>query len=346
MRLLPLLFAGFAVTLATAASACPIFIPQGPRNAASIEYDRQYCAWQRALGERIATDPDPDVAWAGAALAVRDNCEATEPPALVPSPPTTAGGRLMQLHYCQRSGTCDDALARWRKAEPDNLYVLALAIENDEPVSDADFDRTTHYADGWRDVRRIVATVLARYDVAPPRKPSDYLPGPMWRTIDEKPADLVFPMQAMRRTLDALDNREPFAPALHAQFARILLAARDTPFAAEYGARHGIDDAVTDPVERRRYCTADARANENAQLLWELTIEKPDSPAAQRFADLLRDGNALDAIDAFAASLPLAQRPAPVNENDIDACVDEVDGEEDEDDVEPIEAIADVTTIP
>lgn len=151
----------------------------------------------------------------------------------------------------------------------------------------------------------------------------------------------------MRWTLGALDNREPLAPALRAQFAQILLAARDTPFAAEYGARHGIDDAVTDPVERRRYCTADARATENAEMLWELTMENPDSPAARRFADLLRDSNALDAIDTVAANLPPAQRPAPVNQNDIDACVDEIDGSEElEDDVEPTEAIADTAAMP
>ncbi|HJU39444.1 MAG TPA: hypothetical protein VJ724_07700, partial [Tahibacter sp.] len=305
----------------------------------------QFCAWQRELGERIATDPDPDVAWAGAALAVREGCESTAPVAFAPPPPTNAGGRLMHYVYCERSDTCGDALAQWRAAEPDNLYLMVLALDAGDDVAPSEFARATRYADGWLDVRRIVATAAAHYDLAPPPRPAEYERRSLWLLTVDTPNDLLFDMQLSRGLFDALVDRDLADRALRRKLADILLAAEGTPFAGESGAQLGLD-AATDAEDRRRYCTASRRAEASVAALWELTVEAPNSPAARQFADLLRDRNALDAIDAMAASLPLRVRPLAIDQKAIDDCVGDVpdeDDAQDDDAVEPIEAIADAT---
>jgi hypothetical protein len=302
-------------------------------------YDRELCLWQRATGERIAGDPDPDVAWAGAALAARDDCgSGTRALAVTPPPPTTAGGRLMQLDYCDAVNDCSDTLARWRETDPGNLYVAALALEAGAPDVAQDLATATHYDDPYLDLTRIVTQITTRYDFTPPPAPTDYMPLTTSQMMREELLFSLIDTGRISTTLRGLVDHETLAPELRLKLADMLAAAEGSPYAVETAAELGIA-AASAPADREHWCRLHLRAQNAAAATWELT--RGDAPAALStdYATLLRSRNAVDAVDAIVARLPANLRPHPVDEKMLEKCVaskasfdvdDEVDGNPDD----------------
>ncbi len=303
------------------------------RNAATIAYDQGVCAWRRALGERIAADADPNVAWAGAVIAVLATCRDENVPSRLPPRPTTGVGRLMWHTYCAQSRRCGGTLEQWRAAEPDNLFVLGLSArassvgpdfdtgDGDEScgAGESQFSRATRYDDYYEEVRALTAGIVARYGFTPPPAPADF-DARTSETFYARSADFLSPEYLFRGPLEEVRDDSSVSTAERLRFADLLIAVKGSPYAVQHGAQLGAL-AATGLAERDRYCRLALRGVASDRAVDAMVDDQAAPAAVREFHRLLRDGNALDAIETVAASLPVEQRPKAVDPAHVAACV-------------------------
>ncbi|HJU39445.1 MAG TPA: hypothetical protein VJ724_07705 [Tahibacter sp.] len=337
MTMVLLVLAATPTTGAHADTVMPRFALDLPeRNAATIAYDKAVCAWRRALGERLMADASNEVAWAGAVVATLATCRVESVPVSLPDPPTTPVGRLMQHLYCATTRRCAGVLERWRAAEPDNLFVLGQSYsastagedygsgEPDAACNDDANARIARYDDYYAATRTLVATIVERYGFTPPPAPVDF-DASASITGEARSGDFIGAEYLFREAPEAIrDDRFP-SDAQRLERAVLLAAVKGSPYAAQYGAQLGVALA-TDFVERNRYCRLALRGVASDAAIDAMVADRTDSAVAQEFHRLLRDGNAVDAIDAVAASLSTELRPKPVDPARIAACVIHVPG--------------------
>ncbi|MDC8013456.1 hypothetical protein [Tahibacter soli] len=311
----------------------PYELPPDRRNAATVEYDAAVCAWRRALGARVAADADPDIAWAGAVIAAQETCrDEHAPPARLPEPATGAG-RLMWHEYCARTQRCEGTLVRWRAAEPGNLFVLGLSAEARTSGTDSDdgddeqtcgrevgeFSGATRYDDHYAPTRALAASVVERYGFVPPTAPADF-DAQTSETFYARSADFFQPDTVLRGALEEIRDDYATSDVERLRLAQMLIAVKNSPYAAQYGAQLGAK-AATDAADRDRYCRLALRGIAVDEAIDAMVLDGTGSLAAREFHRLLRDGNGVDAIEAVAASLPLALRPKPVDPVHVAVCV-------------------------
>jgi hypothetical protein len=291
-------------------------------------YDRQHHEWIRSVAQRLIADRDPQIAWTGVMLvSSMDNAL----PASLPPQPTTGVGRLMQYLACDNGKHCPEALTRWVDAEPDNVFVVALALaddrhdERDDALTDSlrgKLAHATRYDDYYLAIRALVDTIAARIDVTPPPAPSGYTPPPCSFLYDTSFSGLLLVAASATDASEGLLDGPPLDAATKLRLADLLIDAPRNLQAAGVGAELGMSVA-TSPIDRERYCRIEARANAQEDVIeWLLT--DPDARRLRhlhRFHQALATHNHLDAIDAIAPQLPSDHRPAPVDPAQVAACV-------------------------
>ena len=326
MRLAPFVLALAASVTAFDADACSTLVSKRDiRSEALKHHDGVYEKWFLSITRRLAESPDNEIAWAGAMLSPTGDDNDISVPAL----PTTGLGRLMRYAWCDGSRRCPGALAQWLAAEPDNLFVLALAMdERNTPLADEARERlayATRYDDYTIDAQALGKRISALPDTEPPPAPEGY----------ERPAlgcialsdariqshiDGVM-LMAVSFNMHGLKSAPVDAP-VKLRLADLLLASPRSIHAAEVGAQIG-NEVATDPIDRERYCRAEARADAQDDALSWLVTDAGAVRGGERaaFYDALRTRNALDAVDAVAAQLPASRRPDPVDPERVAACV-------------------------
>lgn len=349
MRMSTLVLLSLAATAAFSTQAdtsLPILAIE--RNPAIIEYDLEVCAWRRALGERIAADPDPNIAWAGLLIAAQASCREDgaqpEPPPL----PTTGAGRLMRHLYCAQTRRCAGTLQQWRAVEPDNLFVLGLSARartdgedpdtdsNDESCSSdaSEFSRATRYADYYEETRALTATIVERYGFTPPTLPPG-VDSQTSQTFYARSADFVGPEFVFRSALEEIRDDRSLSAAERLKFAELLIAVKGAPYAAQYGAQVGAL-AATGLAERDRYCRLALLGRASDAAVDAMALDRAPPSTVREFHRLLRNGNAIDAIEAVTTSLPVALRPKAVDPAHVAACVVHGPGFSVEDDLDDL----------
>lgn len=308
-------------------------LPPDSRNAATIDYDAAVCAWRRALGACVAANADPDVAWAGALIAAQESCrDEHEPLARLPEPRTGAG-RLMRHLYCARTQLCEGTLVQWRAAEPGNLFVLGRSVGARVSGTDSDhgddgqtcgadvgeFSGATRYDDHYAATRALAASIVERYGFVPPPAPTGF-DAQTSETFYARSVDFFHPHFVFREALEEIRDDRTSSDAERLRLAGILIATKNTPYAARYGAQLGVF-AATDLADRDRYCRLALRGIASDEAVDAMVLDFTGSLAAREFHRLLRDGNGIDAIEAVAASLPAALRPKPVDPAQVAVCV-------------------------
>ena len=330
--LLPWLMLATCVT-AFDAQACKVPTTY-QRPEAFREYDSQHRQWIRSVAERLALDTDPQIAWTGVMLVSSMN-GALPDAASLPPLPTTGVGRFMQYLACDDGKHCPEMLTRWVDTEPDNAFVLALALadddrdESDDALTDSLRDKLAHatrYDDYYLAVQMLGDAIAARIDLTPPPTPPGYKPRPCSFLYDTSFSTLLTVTGSATNAPEALLYGPPLDPALRLKLADLLIATPRSVQAVGIGAKLGMS-ATTRPIDRERYCTIEARADALVDVAeWLLTEpEARQFGHLRRFHQALKTRNGLDAIDAITAQLPPNHRPAPIDPSQIAACVAERD---------------------
>ena len=305
------------------------------RPSALARYDDAWRAWVVALGDRLRRDPDPDIAYAGWLFGRRFASDGPAPAGAAPiamPAPTTGLSRLLRFAYCDRPQRCDDDLAAWLAAEPDNAFVIerALLRERRDAVGDADarFRLATRYDDYGVALRALPAKIAARHDVTAPAPPPGYT-GP--------PCDDVIGVDfasAFRYRVSpywhppgwSLERDDTIAAATKLHVANRMFAATGTPEAAERAIGIGVGAAVA-PADRARWCREKARADALAITLGRrLVVGDAASDERRRvFFAALEGRNAIDAAEVVARDE--GETPRAIDEQAIAACVATANGE-------------------
>lgn len=318
-------------TCATAFDAQACKVPTNyQRPEAFREYDRQHRQWIRSVAERLTVDRDPQIAWTGVMLVSSMN-DALPDAASLPPLPTTGVGRFMQYLACDEGKRCPEALARWVEAEPDNVFVVALAIaddnrdESDDELTDSLRDKLAHatrYDDYYLEIRSLADAIAARTDLTPPPTPPGYKPPPCSSLYDTSFSTLLAVTGSDTDAAEALLYGPRFDPALRLKLADLLIAAPRGLNAIGIGAELG-ESIASSPIDRERYCRIQARGQAITDLAeWLLTDPEANRHGhLRRFHQALATRNMLDAIDAIAPLLPPNHRPAPIDPAQIAACV-------------------------
>lgn len=297
------------------------------REAEFEDYDQRHAQWRESVGRRLATDADTEVAWAGAIIASAQTSGDDAKPAL-PMPPTTGLGRLLRATYCKGSGHCPAALDAWIAAEPDNAFVRSLARDDlgDAAAwrSHGGIDATTRYDDYFL-ASRALSDKITRLAGEPPPEPERYVSPPCSFMHGSGIAGRIDALVAMASLgAEDLEHDDTLDDTARLHLAKLMVAAKGSPVAAQVGAALGVA-AARSPAERKRYCQLNERAILQADvgmLAW--IMDEPDAErlgVRRLFFDALRTRNAVDAVDAVAAQLPASRRPDPVDPERIAACV-------------------------
>jgi hypothetical protein len=312
------------VLCATAASAHAGLFSKKTRPAESEQYDTGFEAWLHATGQRLALSPNNEIAWAGA-IFVASNSNAAEV-APEPAPPTTGAGRLLRHIYYEGTERRAESLAQWIAAEPDNVFVLALAIHDGDAVlaeqARARLPFATRYDDYYLALQNLSGEIEKHFDVTPPTKPAGYKM-PSWTFLTDMTVAAHLHMFATLATDVPDQSLDDIVsdPARALALADRLIAATGSVSAAGAGARLGLKVAPG-PADRERYCRIEARAQAQEDALSWLLTEAESVDQRRHFHELLRTRNIVDAIDAMAAQLPEEQRPEPLDEQRLAQCID------------------------
>lgn len=304
------------------ANACMPF-SRRERPQAFRDYDAQHGRWLSAVGRRLAQLPDNEIAWTGALFVAADDGVVEAPPAT----PTTGVGRLMRHVWCDEGSRCPDAVAQWMAVEPDNLFVLALAMDGkNAALADEARERlarATRYDDYTFDAQVLADRISALPDITPPPEPPGYEMPACTFVAGKSVASYLHTIAMFAAGAAGELGDDPALDAsLRLRIADILLASPRSAYAASHGAKLGVA-AATSPIDRERYCQAQARADaQEAAHSW-LVTEAAAEESGQRahFHRALRARNALDAVDAIASQLPANRRPDPVDPERVAACV-------------------------
>lgn len=318
------------------AQACSAFTNY-ERLAVMASYDELYDAWLADLSEKMRHDADPEIAYAGWLLdgTTVDTVPPPPPPddaaSVPPAPPepimdlptpTTGLGRLLRRMFCARSDRCDDSREPLVLAEPDNVFVLEYALGPDRHGTIPDLERllaqATRYDDYFAAGRRLPARLAAHYDLTPPPPPPGYVAPPCSR-VDEGVPGLIAEKIENEISVSRLAHDDTIGAAARLHAADLMVAAKNTPFAAERGVWVGLAAADSVP-DRERYCRLKARVDAVSKTMMRLMPFTEDSKQLKpRFYAALDTRNAIDAAEMLARED--GETPPPLDEAKIAACV-------------------------
>ena len=290
------------------------------REPAHNAYDAQYAQWAHDAADALVQDPDPNIAWASLVLLLQTGQADHAATLAEPRDPTSGAGRLMRYAYCGATQRCTAGIAQWVEAEPDNLFVLAAALhENDSYASKArrKLGDATHYDDHGSATRALEATLLARVPAPPPAPAGYVLPA-----CSALAFDAVAPRPNLGKqpvVLGAaavcLDDGKLATP-LRLNIAQLLTAPNQSALAAAAGARLGTWAAV-DAEQLAHYCALEARGRSFGDKVYEWIMQGGhgvDPAVRADYFAALATRNGIDALADIAARLPDALRPAPIDE--------------------------------
>ena len=290
------------------------------RDPAHNAYDAHYRQWAGDAADALVKDPDPNIAWASLVLLMqagdRDRAAALE----LPPEPTTGAGRLMRYAYCGETERCPADITSWVEAEPDNLFVLALALhENDSYASKArrKLDAATRYDDHADATRTLEATLLTHVPAPPPAPAGYVLPACSALSFDAvAPRPNLGNQPAVLAAATVFLDDGKLATPLRLKLAQLLTAPNRSPLAAATGARLGSWAAV-DTAELTHYCALAAHAQTFNEKVYEWTASGGhgvDPALRAEYTAALATRNGVDALTAIAAKLPPELAPKPVDE--------------------------------
>jgi hypothetical protein len=213
-------------------------------------------------------------------------------------------------------------------AEPDNTFVLALAVAQKEETIAAEarakLAHATRYDDYMPALRKLMTRIAARYDITPPAEPPDYV-APYCKLLPDWRVDTIMTFAVLTEVGNRLEDfaRDDAVDAnVRLALAERLIGTKGSPVAAFIGAKLGKAAAVA-PVDRDRWCRLGARAEAMEDSLGSLMFPTNGPVRALRaeFEQSLATHNALDALDTVADRLPAGDRPDPLDEEKIAACI-------------------------
>lgn len=296
------------------------------RDPAHAAYDAQYAQWARDAADALVKDADPNIAWASLVLLVQvgedDHAAALD----LPRDPTSGVGRLMRYAYCGATERCPTGVTQWVEAEPDNLFVLAAALhENDSYASKARrmLDGATRYDDYIAATRTLEETLLGRLP-APPPVPAGY----MLPACSPLAFDAIAPRPNLGKQPVVLSAAAVFlddgklATPLRLKIAQLLTAPNRSPIAAVAGARLGTWAAV-DTGELAHYCALEARARAFDSDVYEWIMQGGhgvDPTVRADYFATLATRNGVDALTDIASRLPQALQPKPLDAAALAKC--------------------------
>jgi hypothetical protein len=306
------------------------------REPAHAAYDAAYTQWARDTADVLVKDADPNIAWASLVLLMRTREEAYAKQLDLPPEPTSGAGRLMRYAYCGESERCPPAITQWVDIEPDNLFVLAVALhENERYASKArrKLDGVTRYDDYFGAARVLEETLLARVP-APPVAPAGYVLPP----CSELAFDAVAPRPNLGNQPVVLGapsvflNDGKLATPLRLKIAELLVASKGSPLTTVAGARLGSWAAV-DNGDLEHYCTLYSRARSFDSEVYEWILHGGhgvDPGVRNDYFAALATRNGVDALVEIAARLPEKLAPKAIDEAELTQCKAKLTGKTDE----------------
>ncbi|MDC8013461.1 hypothetical protein [Tahibacter soli] len=320
-----LAFALLCLLAASTADAC-----KPPRDyrrePAQRAYDAHYAQWTHDAADALVKDPDPNVAWASLVMLLQvgegDHAATLD----LPRDPTSGVGRLMRYAYCGETERCPTGITEWVESEPDNLFVLAVALhENDSYASKArrKLDGATRYDDYTVATRTLEETLLARVP-APPPVPAGYvLPACSVLAFDAvAPRPNLGNQPAVLAAAAVFLDDGKLATPLRLKIAQLLTTPNRSPLAAVAGARLGTWAAV-DTDELAHYCALEARGRSFDGDVYEWIVKGGhgvDPAVRADYFATLATRNGIDALTDIAARLPQALKPKPIDEAALAKC--------------------------
>ena len=308
------------------------------RPAAFAQYDDTYQAWFDALADKLKRDPDPEVAYAGYLLTGHIITLGPPPPPPDEPPgvakaeaspqealpiPTTGLARALRMAYCSRAERCDDGVAAWIAAEPDNAFALAHALARHRRGKIPDVEhrlaQATRYDDYFAAMIALPAKIAVRYDTTPPPAPAGYATQPCAEPDKTSVASamsnaLLHGLQP-NHLMFVYDDTMDAAARLRA--ADLMIAAKNTPLAGEFGVRIGVA-AASEPADRERYCRLQARFN---ALPMRYASGTEAAALKRRYYAALETRTGLDAAETVAREAAGGVLVKPPDEAVIAACV-------------------------
>lgn len=334
----PALLVAVLLAAASTADACSVALDY-ERSAAFAPYDDAYLAWFATLTDSLKGDADPEIAYVGHLLAdLKPSFDPRPPPPPPPPPPgdtsadaaseaatvlpraTTGFSHYLRTLHCRNTGSCDDEIAAWIDAEPDNAFAILQVLAPFRRGRYADVEsrlaQATRYDDYFGALRNLRARIAARPNGTPPVPPPDYELPPCFalRGLDlDTLLDRFVGVSRPAASLLLTDKAISETTRLHV--ADLMIAATNT-LGAEVGVEVGIA-AASDPVDRERYCRLKARLD---AVPTTITFGADAAIRKRGFYAALETRNAIDAVEAFVRQEG-GEPMRAVDEAAIAACV-------------------------